>query len=127
LTCAARTILVQTPGIADATRLALAACGPAADLRVVAPVSTKVRIVATAATREADSAAFLGADGGKIAATITHGNQAWGAKDIALVDGQSEVVVVPDDAVTLVLFKQGKETLRLPVALTPERLHELRP
>ena len=86
-----------------------------------------MRIVATAATREADSAAFLVADGGKIAATITHGNQAWGAKDIALVDGQSEVVVVPDDAMTLVLFKQGKETLRLPVALTPERLHELRP
>ena len=51
--------------------------------------------------------------------TITHGDRAGGILDIPLVDGQSEVLIVPDSAVELVLFKKGAEHVRTRVDLVP--------
>jgi hypothetical protein len=124
---AARTVLVQAPGIAHGTRFDLAALGAPSDVRLVTPVKTSVKIAATRATLAADSVAFLDRYGVKVAVTITRGDSAHGASDVALVDGETEVITVPDLAVQLVLSRHGNEVTRVPVDLAPGRLIELRP
>ena len=124
LACAAGTLCVQTEGIAHPTRIDLATQGNVAQLRLTAPVKTSARIADAA---QADSGTFLDAQERPVAVTITHGNSAWGAVDVPLVDGASEVVTVPDDAVTLVLRKQGREVARRSVELRPGELQVLRP
>ncbi|MFO1077583.1 MAG: hypothetical protein U1E73_07640 [Planctomycetota bacterium] len=103
----------------------LRALGDVARLRIAAPVRiTSARIVTA---QDADAGAFLDAGGEPIAATITQGNMAWGAFDVPLQNGQSEVVTVPDHAATLVLKKQGREVLRIRVDLRPGDVQILRP
>ncbi|MCC7065511.1 MAG: carboxypeptidase regulatory-like domain-containing protein, partial [Planctomycetes bacterium] len=124
LACAARTLCVQTEGIAHPTRIDLAAQSDVAQMRLTAPVKTSARI---AGALDADSGTFLDAQEQPIAVTITHGDSAWGAFDVPLVEGASEVVTVPDDAVTLVLRKQGREMARRRVELRPGDLQVLGP
>lgn len=124
LACAARTLCVQTEGIAHPTRIDLATQGDVAQLRLTAPVKTSARI---AGALDADSGTFLDAQEQPVAVTITHGDSAWGAFDVPLVEGASEVVTVPDDAVTLVLRKQGREVARRRVELRPGDLQVLGP
>lgn len=124
LACAAGTLCVQTEGIAHPTRIDLATQGDVAHLRLTVAVKTSARI---AGAPDADSGTFLDAREQPVAVTITHGDSAWGAFEVPLVEGASEVVTVPDDAVTLVLRKQGREVARRGVELRPGELQVLRP
>lgn len=118
------TVLVQTPGIAWPTRFDLNDLGDPTHLRLTAPIATHARIEATHA---GDSATFLDANGTAVGVTITQGDRAWGAADVPLTDGRSEVVTVPDDAVVLVLKLAGREVARVPVDLRPGALQVLQP
>lgn len=120
----AATALVQAPGTAVPKRVDIGRSADARRLRLTAPVRTNVRIVATQA---ADNAAFFDGAGNPVFATITHGSAAWGSHLIPLTDGASEFVVVPDDAVTLVLTNEGREVTRLSVELRPGEAQVLRP
>ncbi|MBL9080034.1 MAG: sigma-70 family RNA polymerase sigma factor [Planctomycetes bacterium] len=120
----AGTLLVQAPGIAWPTRFKLAQLGDTTRLQVAAPVATPVRI---AATHAGDRATFHDARGTAIGVTITQGDRAWGATDVPLVDGQSEVIAVPDDATTLVLWRGDHEVGRVPVDLRPGAVQVLQP
>lgn len=124
LACAAGTLCVQTEGIAHPTRIDLATHGDVAHLRLTAPVKTSARI---AGALDADTGTFLDAQERPVAVTVTHGDSASGAFEVPLVEGASEVVTVPDDAVTLVLRKQGREVVRRRVELRPGELQVLRP
>lgn len=120
-------ILIQAPGIAHATPFDLASLRDGANLRLVVPVKVPTRIVSTPGSRAADSASFVDRSGTRIAVTITHGDRAWDASNVLLVDGQSEVMTVPDSAVELVLFSKGKELSRMPVDLVPGKLQLIEP
>lgn len=76
---------------------------------------------------DADRGTFLDAQQQPVAVTITRGGSAWGAFELPLVVGASVVVTVPDDAVTLVQRKQGREVGRRRVELRPAELQMLRP
>ncbi|MBZ0151628.1 MAG: sigma-70 family RNA polymerase sigma factor [Planctomycetes bacterium] len=110
----AHALCVQTPGTAKAKEFDLRACADVGALRIVAAVGTSVRVQTTSG---ADSVQFLDREGHLVTMTVTQGNVAWGAEGVALTNGASETVTVPDDAVTMVLQKDGREVARTAVDL----------
>lgn len=121
---AASQLCVQSEGLAAAVRFDLTQLGDVSRLRLTVPVKTRARIVTP---RDADAATFLDAHGEPIAATITQGNLAFGSLAVPLQEGRSEVIVVPDHAVTLVLSKSGGEVARILVDLRPGAVQILEP
>lgn len=116
------TLRAQAPGTAKAVAFDLRTSADVAALRLVVPVKTTVRVQAPGA----DSVRFLDREGHVVFMTVTQGDVAWGAEAVALTNGSSETVTVPDDAVTMVLQQGGVEVARVPVDLRPGDLQVLR-
>jgi hypothetical protein len=76
----------------------------------------------------ADSFALLGKDGRHLQVEKHWGGSgSRGPYDtIPIVDGSSDWTLVPDDAGTIILFKDGNEVLRRPLQVKPGELNVLR-
>ncbi|MEM7202339.1 MAG: sigma-70 family RNA polymerase sigma factor [Planctomycetota bacterium] len=105
-----------------------------ADDTVISPIeivvtrSCRVRIDVTgSALARATHAVVVDADGTRLLARRTARGRAWIEPRIALTDGRSEVVFVPDSAATLILHDDETELRRWPLRLDPAETTVVRP
>jgi RNA polymerase sigma-70 factor (ECF subfamily) len=75
----------------------------------------------------ADAVSALDENGKSLDINVFEGNSQMSATNFPLHGGRSPVVVVSEDAKTLVFTKDGKESLRVPLALTPGQVNVVRP
>jgi hypothetical protein len=118
-------LLVKAPGMAEFERIPLAAFPDLGAVRVTVAVGCQARV--EAADEGADAVTFVDARGRSVPVVLTHGNRAWGAREVQLAGGSSQTFMAPDDLVELVLWRQGVELRRAPVALRRDGLNVLRP
>jgi hypothetical protein len=97
------------------------------DFRVVVPIGCQVHVELGPQWRQVDRVGLVDLGGNRSPVVFTHGNIAWGARDIPIQDGRSEGFVALDDCVELVLFRGGAEVGRVPVVLRPGEKNVLRP
>jgi hypothetical protein len=88
----------------------------------------RVQIELHTAGLAADSAAFLDGSGAVLPVGATIGKHGWSGGDRrGIGDGKSEVMIVSEEATTLVLRLLGQEVARVPIALDPATVTLVRP
>jgi hypothetical protein len=75
----------------------------------------------------ADSVRALDENGAEMDISVFQGNSQSSSSSFDLHGGRSPVVVVGEDAKMLVLYKESKETLRIPLALSFGQINVVRP
>lgn len=120
------TLCVKAAGMAEWVRVPIAdlAC---ADFRVVVPVGCRARIEVGAGWGSVDAAGFVDLAGNRSSVVLTHGNVAFGTRDVPLRDGRSETFTALDDCRELLLLRGGDVVGRVPVSLLPGEMNVLRP
>jgi hypothetical protein len=95
-------------------------------IELVVPSARHLRIVLDD-PEEADAAELLDASGERLNLSFMRGGVTFGSQAVGIEDGVSNPIGTDDSARTLVLFKGGLEVRRLPVALRPGEVNEIRP
>lgn len=121
------TLLVKGPGMADWERILLRDLARVDDFRVVVPVGVQAQVVLADAGEDVDSVGFIDLAGRTVPVVVTHGDTAWGTRDVALTAGASQTFMAPDDLAELVLRKGGREVRRSAVTVRRGQLNVLRP
>ena len=75
----------------------------------------------------ADKFRVVAENGAALAINVFEGSMHMRTDEAEIHDGKSRVVVVEEDAKLLVLSKDGQETLRVPLALSPTGVNIVRP
>ncbi|MEZ5967174.1 MAG: sigma-70 family RNA polymerase sigma factor [Planctomycetota bacterium] len=119
------TLLVKGPGMADWERVLLSSLEDVGRFRVVVPVGCQAQVV-LADGAGADSVAFVDSKGRDVPVVVTHGNAAWGQREVAFTSGSTQTFMAPDDLVELVLKRNGIEVRRVAVTLVLGKLNVLR-
>ena len=96
-------------------------------LRLVVPRPGDLKIELASAGLTADAFAVLGKDGTRLQVEKHWGGGSQGPYDtVPIVDGSSDWTIVPDDAGTVILYKDGNEVLRRSLQLKPGELNLLK-
>ncbi len=85
--------------------------------KIVIQVALRYHLQIQVDPDEADEVRILGADGQGLAINVFEGNMSMSSDSVELAQGRSKVLVVGDDARTLVLLKAKQEVRRAPLAL----------
>jgi hypothetical protein len=120
------TLCVKAAGMAEWQRFELAALA-GHDFRIVVPIGCQARVEVGAAWGNVDKVGFVDLAGGRSPVVFTHGNTAWGDRDIPIQDGRSQTFVALDDCAELLLFRGDEIVARSPVVLRPGEMNVLRP
>lgn len=109
------------------TSVALEEVEDVADLDVVAHQRCHFEVELTGALAEADTVGALGENDRPMQLYVIRGGNSWSSTTVDLVDGQSGVLAVRDDAHTLVFTRDGEELGRHPLDLVPGEVVVVRP
>jgi len=120
------TLCVKAAGMAEWHRFELSEL-VGHDFRVVVPIGCQARVEVGAAWGDVDKVGLVDLAGNRSPVVFTHGNVAWGDREIPIHDGRSQTFVALDDCVELVLFDGEDVVGRSPVALLPDGMNVLRP
>ena len=120
------TLCVKAAGMAEWVKFKIADLAHA-DFRVVVPLGCQARIEIGGAWGNIDTVGLVDLAGARSPVVITHGNVAWGTRDIPIHDGRSQTFTALDDCVELLLFRGGNLVGRMPIALRPGEMNVLRP
>jgi len=120
------TLCVKAAGMAEWHRFALADL-VGDDFRIVVPIGCQARVELGAEWRDVDRVGLVDLAGSRSPVVFTHGNVAWGDRDIPIQEGRSQTFVALDDCSELQLFRGAEVVARSPVVLRPGEMNVLRP
>jgi protocatechuate 3,4-dioxygenase beta subunit len=128
VSCEAGALIVQ-PEAATPWKLVPLERGAAWDALVVKVGRTaRVRVELQTQGLKADSVAFLDAHGNPLEVGAKRSRSGWiSSSSMPLIEGKTEVLVVSEEAATLVLRLNRNEVQRLPVRLDPSETNVVKP
>jgi hypothetical protein len=104
--------------------IAAAAHGKVDEIAIVVALRYHLQVEVDAGS--ADEVRVVDADGKPVAINVFEGNATMSLDSLPLLAGRSKVMVVGEEARTLVLSKEGQEARRMPLALRPGELNVVR-